>query len=264
MTANNMIERATGHAGNGGGRSVSPWRIAAWILAVLALLLPLVAMPFTDEVSWTLGDFVFAGTLLFGALGAYEIATRITTSSTYRAGVGVAIAGAVLLTWINAAVGLTDSGADAAFLGVPAVGFVGALIARFRPRGMARALLATALAQAGIGGTALIAGGIPPYNSAAEVLGLTGFFVALFVGSAWLFWRSAQGASGQRLHTASFPTAPRRAHGILSALLLLIGVALMAYMIVVEGEPGALPLLLITLGLGWYFAPQFRRWYHST
>ena len=62
---------------------------------------------------------------------------------------------------------------------------VGAIIARFQPHGMARALFATALAQMLVGVIALIAG-----------LGLTlilnGLFAALWVGSALLFRRAAR------------------------------------------------------------------------
>jgi hypothetical protein len=45
---------------------------------------------------------------------------------------------------------------------------------------------------------------------------------------------------------------------ILSILTILIGVALLIYMIKVEDEPGALPLLLIILGIGWFMAIQFQ------
>ena len=44
--------------GRNGERRGSVWRIAAWGLAGLILLLPLVAMQFTDEVEWTASDFV--------------------------------------------------------------------------------------------------------------------------------------------------------------------------------------------------------------
>ncbi|WP_164540385.1 hypothetical protein [Streptomyces abyssomicinicus] len=37
------------------------------------------------------------------------------------------------------------------------------------------------------------------------------------------------------------------------------GLALMAFMIVVEGEPGALPLALIALGAGWFGLARVRR-----
>jgi hypothetical protein len=58
---------------------------------------------------------------------------------------------------------------------------------------MARALLATALAQALVAIIALIAGKHEaPVSSASEILGLTGIFVALFVGSALLFRHAAR------------------------------------------------------------------------
>ena len=150
-------------------------------------------MQFTDEVNWTVGDFVFAAVLLFGSLGAYELLARKTGDTAYRAGVGVAIAAAFLLVWVNGAVGITDSDADLMLLlWVPTVGIIGAIIARFQPRGMARAMFATALAQALVAVTALIAGIVPAYNSAFEILALNGFFVALFVGSALLFRHAAR------------------------------------------------------------------------
>ena len=185
-----------GNTENGGGRRGSRWRVAAWAAAALVLLVPLVAMQFTDEANWTVGDFVFAAVLLFGSLGAYELAARMTGNTAYRAGVGVAIAAAFLLVWVNGAVGITDSDADLMFfLGVPTVGIIGAIIVRFQPRGMARAMFATALAQALVAGIALIAGIVPAYNSAFEILGITGFFVALFVGSALLFREAARGGA---------------------------------------------------------------------
>lgn len=180
-----------GNAENSDSQTMSPWRIAAWIIAAFVLLLPVVAMPFTRGVDWTASDFVVAAVLLFGALGAYELAARKADNAAYRAGVGVAITAALLLTGVNAAGGLTGSGADGLYLGVIAVGIIGAVIARFRPEGMARALFATALAQVAVGTGALIAGMVPAHNSALEILGLTGFFVALFAGSAGSFRRAA-------------------------------------------------------------------------
>lgn len=42
-------------------------------------------------------------------------------------------------------------------------------------------------------------------------------------------------------------------HKLLSLLTLSVGVLLLIYMISVEDEPGAIPLLLIIIGTGWYF-----------
>ena len=108
----------------------------------------------------------------------------------YRAAVGVALAAAFLLVWINLAVGVIGDSGDLAnlmYIGVLAIGIIGAIIARFRPPGMARALFATALAQALVAVIALIFGLGSPWSPPAEILALNGFFVALFVGSALLF-----------------------------------------------------------------------------
>ena len=79
-----------------------------------------------------------------------------------------------------------------------AVAIIGAFIARFRPQGMARALAATAFAQALVGVIALAAGfgSIAPSFPEAIVF-LTGFFAGLWLISAWLF-RKAAGADAYR------------------------------------------------------------------
>lgn len=174
---------------------LSPWRLAAWGVAAFLLLLPLVAMQVTDEVNWTAGDFVFAAVLLFGPLGLYEVAARRTGSATYRAAVIVALAGAFLVTWVNGAVGITDTDADALYLGVIAVGAVGTVAVRFRPRGMAVAMAVTALALVVIGVTTLLVGSVAPHNTVPQMLAIHGFFAAMFAASAWLFAQAAPGAT---------------------------------------------------------------------
>jgi hypothetical protein len=79
------------------------------------------------------------------------------------------------------------------YIGVLAVGITGAIIARLQPRGMARALVAAALTQAVVAAIALIAGLGLPWSGPTEIVGLNGFFIALFAGSAWLFRRAARG-----------------------------------------------------------------------
>lgn len=139
---------------------------------------------------WDLADFVIAGALLFGAGLSYRLLAGRSRNTAYRAGVGVALLAALILVWMNLAVGLIgseDNPANLMYGGVLAVGVTGALIARFQPRGMARALFATALAQALAGAIALIAG----LGAPLQVSTLTGFFVGLFAASAWLFRRAA-------------------------------------------------------------------------
>lgn len=173
-------------------------RLIVWAAVVaLILLIPLVAMQVTNEVNWTLTDFVFAGVLLFGTGLAYELVTRKAGGIAYRAAAGVALAAAFLLVWINTAVGLIgneDNPANMMYVGVLAVGIIGAMIARFQPQGMARALFATALAQILAPVIALIVWR-PSLDDAPGIVGvfmLNAFFMTLFVVSALFFRRAAR------------------------------------------------------------------------
>lgn len=186
---------------NGGdeqrGRS---WRLAAWTAAASLLLLPLMAMQFTDEVQWSVADFALAAALLLGVAIPFELAVRKTMNTTYRWAAGVALAAAFLLVWISLGVGIIGADGDPAnlmYVGVLAVGIIGAVLARFRPRGMARALVATAVAQALVAVIALVAGLGLPWSGPLEIIGLNGFFVALFAVSAWLFQQAAAGKPDQ-------------------------------------------------------------------
>ncbi len=184
----------TGFKENGGGWRESRWRIAAWSAAALVLLLPLIAMQFTDEVVWDVSDFAVFGALLLGAGVTYEFAARMTSNTAYRFAVGLALAAAFILVWVNGAVGIIGSennDANLMYGGVLAVGVISAVIARFRPHGMAYALLITALAQASVAVIGLIAGLGSPRNGPLEIVALNGFFVTLFVGSALLFRKAA-------------------------------------------------------------------------
>lgn len=118
------------------------------------------------------------------------------TRTTYRIALALALAAALFLLWLSLGIGIIGADGDPAnlmYMGVLAVGVLGALIARGRPRGMARALLAMALAQASVAVIALVAGWGLPYSPPLELVALNGFFVALFGGSAWLFRRAARG-----------------------------------------------------------------------
>ncbi|XXV32117.1 hypothetical protein WME87_25125 [Sorangium sp. So ce1389] len=182
---------------SGGGRRGGPWSKAVWGTAALVLLLPLVAMQFTEEVAWDLADFIIFGAMLACACGAYELAARATGNKAYRAAVGVALAAAFVLVWMNLAVGIIgneENPANLMYGGVLAVGVIGAMIARFQPHGMGRAMVATALAQALVAVIAMVAG-------LGYTFMLTGFFVALWLISARLFWKAAR----EQAHAGAAP-----------------------------------------------------------
>jgi len=164
-------------------RSRNRWSLAIWGTAALLLLLPAVAMQFTSEVNWTASDFIVMGAMLTVACGTYELAARMTGNTWYRAAVGIAIATAFLTVWVNGAVGMLgseDNPANLLFGVVLAVGLIGAVVARFRSRGMARAMEAAAVAQAAMTVYALVGG-------YAEVVLHVGFFIIPWVLSAQLF-----------------------------------------------------------------------------
>ena len=161
------------------------------LAVALVLVLHAIAVPFMDGADWDAADYVLAGVLLFGTGLAYELAARRAGTFAYRAAVGMALAGALMLVWINAAVGIIgsdDNPANLMYIGVLAVLFAGALLARLRPHGMSRALLATAFAQALVTSIALIAGNYP---DALKIVLLNGFFIALWAASAFLFRRAS-------------------------------------------------------------------------
>ena len=137
-------------------------RPLVWGGATLLLLLPAVAMRFrVAGLDWSAMDFIVFGAMLATACGLYELATRISGDAWYSAGAGIAVATGFLTVWANLAVGMIgDEGgrANLVFAGVLCIAIVGALLAKLRAAGMARAMFATACAQAACAPLALVHG----------------------------------------------------------------------------------------------------------
>ena len=157
------------------------------------LLVPLSAMHLTDEVAWSPVDFAVAGLLLFSTGLTYQFVSRKRNTIAYRIAVGVALAVALFLVWVNLAVGGIigehGSSANLVYLGILAVGIGGAVIVHFQSQGMARALFATALAHALVTVVLLVCDGF------SHSVIVNGFFVAAWVGSGLLFhWASREDA----------------------------------------------------------------------
>lgn len=173
------------------------------LVTAVLLLIPLVTMQFTKEVIWSLSDFVVAGTLLFGTGFTYLLITRrqttkIAGNTVYRIGIGAALFSILLLIWVNGAVGIIGSEnneINLIYFGVIAVGIIGALIARFQPKGMALSLFALAAVQSIITKIYLLTNMAEiPGNSVIEIISLNSFFVGLFVSSAFIFLYAAKKA----------------------------------------------------------------------
>ncbi len=139
-----------------------------------------------------LGLLIVAGTLVF-------LAIRMRQNRTYKVALGIALMTALLVLWINLAVGIIgepDNLANLMYVGVLVVGIVGAIIARFQPQQMAIALFATAVAQILVASiTAILGLGFPPTPSQSLLI-LNAILIGLWVGSALLFRKAAREQNG--------------------------------------------------------------------
>jgi hypothetical protein len=72
----------------------------------LLLLIPAIAMQFTREVSWGLGDFAVAAALLFAAGTLIVIAARGLKNRAHRALAIASVGAGLLLVWAELAGGL--------------------------------------------------------------------------------------------------------------------------------------------------------------
>lgn len=170
------------------------------IISVIALLLsvPLIAMQFTNEVNWTLSDFVVMGALMSGVGFLYELTARCTGNLAYRSGVALALVTSFLLVWINLAVGIIggeDNPLNMLYFGVILVGLAGAVFSQFKATGMSRAFFFTAAIQLCIPGIAFLIG--RPTIDSPEwlwnmfgVFLLSAFFALMYAASGVLFMRA--------------------------------------------------------------------------
>ena len=166
-------------------------RLMVWAVVVALIVMIPLAMQFTNEVQWD--EAVAYSVILLAAGGFYELWQWLKTRTrAYRVAFGIGLVGVLLLGWVSGAVGIIgseDNPVNLMYWAVFAVGLIGSLISRFKPRGMARTLFATALVQVLVPVVALI---ISPEVSWGNV-GVIGVFVVnsifalLFVVSALLF-----------------------------------------------------------------------------
>ena len=129
---------------------LNPWRLALWSVALGLLLLPLIAMQFTEEVNWTAFDFVVAAILLGTTALLIDLGCCYSVNLTGRAGWMVMILTSFLLIWINLAVGIIGSEnnpANLLYVVVLLSAVLGGLVVRFKPRAMSKVLLLTAMLQ---------------------------------------------------------------------------------------------------------------------
>ncbi|WP_422058235.1 hypothetical protein [Sphingomonas sp.] len=180
-----MVEQA-----KTGGVWRNPWRLIGWGGIAGLLLLPAVAMQFTDEVSWTAGDFLVAFLMLASVGMTVELTVRANPSWSYRAGMGILLAACFLTTWINLAVGIVgneNNPVNTLFFLAPLAAIGGSMLAGFRAGGMAVATILAAIVQIAVMLYIWVAGaGFP--------IGVTVFFGTLWLVAAGLFRQAAREA----------------------------------------------------------------------
>jgi len=172
------------------------------VIAALILGIPLLRSLFAGEWGWDIRAFLLVGavgTLLFAIGLTFQMVIRKLGTPAYRAAVGVALVTVFMLLWGNFVQGADDVNPAAfAYFVTPMVGIIGAVIVRFQPNGMARALFVTALVQALVLVIALISRNpqVTPWTAAVlRGVGGNAFDVVLFVASALLFRKAARGES---------------------------------------------------------------------
>lgn len=166
------------------------------IITALVLLIPILGNQFVDGWNWPVRGFVLFGTLIFSMALAFQMITRNIDATAYRLALGITLVfsfGVFWGNWVQAADDVNP--AALAYLIVPVVGVIGAVIARFRPAGMSLALSAMALTLAVLLARAFIVRNpdLTPW-SAPVIRGFVGNTVdlAAFVVAALLFRTAAR------------------------------------------------------------------------
>ena len=167
--------------------------VRAALVTIGVLLIPLWGTFYVDGWNWDWKGFVVVGAVVFGAALTYQLVARTMSDVAYRVAVGLALATAFVLTWMNWVLAVDVNPLNVMYLGVVVVGLVGAAIARLRAPGMALALVAMAIAQMLVPLLALVFWNtkLAPGGPFA-FFGLNGVFILLFAMSGLLFRRAAR------------------------------------------------------------------------
>ena len=76
------------------------------IISLTPLMIPLIGMQFSSEVTWTLSDFVVAWALLLGTTLGCDLTLRKVKNLKHRIAICVALLALLLLIWAELAVGI--------------------------------------------------------------------------------------------------------------------------------------------------------------
>lgn len=169
---------------------------------ILILVVPAVAMQFTDEVNWSVIDFITMGALIFGTGTSFVVVLRYATNNIYKVAMVGAFGTTFLMIWANLAVGLIGSGphwGNMMYMVVFAVVIIGSTRSRFSERGMERVMYGSAITLVLIAIIALVANmDASSGSSVNEIIAVNGFFATLYVISGALFRLAALENSAEK------------------------------------------------------------------
>lgn len=179
------------------GQTRGEWRktVARVALGALAVwMAPLIASRVVEGWNWGPGAFVFAYVLFFGTGMAYALIAGRMGAWAYKAGVGLSLGAGFVLAWATMVhLSETENPANLVYLGVLAVGAVGAAAARLEARGLAWTLFAMAGALALAWVATQVVWTDTPAGPVWNVGVMHGGFVLLFVVAGLLFRRAGAG-----------------------------------------------------------------------
>lgn len=164
---------------------------AVALVTVLILMVPLVAMQFTDEVNWSITDFLAMGGLIFGTGVLFVLVMRLSSNIVYKVAAGLAIGATFFMIWVNLAVGLIGGGPNAGnlmYAAVIVVLLIGIYLSRYTAAGMERAMYMTAGTFVVLTLIALMTKMYEyPESSVIQIVGVNAFFATPFIVSGLLF-----------------------------------------------------------------------------
>ncbi|MEZ5412930.1 MAG: hypothetical protein R3F03_01320 [Opitutaceae bacterium] len=164
---------------------------------LILLTIPFIGNFTVEGCNWSGSDFLIMGLLIAVTTFIWRLlVTRPSANLAYRLGAGLGVGTGFLLVWVSLAVAVIgdDNPANALYLGSILAGLIGTGIARFQPRGMARAAFAAATVTFFVPIIAWFVDANDFSPGVAPVFLLNSVFVLMFAGAGLLFSHAAKPA----------------------------------------------------------------------
>ncbi len=173
--------------------TLNPIRMIAWVCAIGLLCIPLIAMQYTDEVNWSVFDFLVMASLIAIVGLSLEKAITLSNDSRYRVGVTILLFSLFLLVWVNLSVGLIGGEQNALnfiYVSIPITIFIMSYKSSFSAISLFYASILISFIQALITSFAIIFEWGHPYDKSVLLLFGNGIFIILYLFAASFFYTS--------------------------------------------------------------------------